>query len=234
MARNSQTRTGARKVTLQKRGRAAGVGRGRRSRWPLAMKAAAIFGLVCLVLLGWGTLARQFAPASNTGLSRFDAIIVLGYPADLDGNPSPEQLSHVDEAVREYERGVAPRLIMTGGAAHNQFVESKVMARAAHAEGVPESAIYMDTASKDTIQNACNATRIMKEHGWRSAEVISGDWHLKRSGLIFSRMPLEWRMRAAPALSTNQAESREALSAMELLKTTRYVVWARFVERCEL
>ena len=68
-------------------------------------------------------------------------IIVLGTPADRDGNPRPKQLARVTEAVREYKRGVAPRLILTGGAVQNRFVEAQVMARAAEAQGIPESAL---------------------------------------------------------------------------------------------
>ena len=126
-----------------------------------------------LALAGWAVVARQLAPVSNTGLTRFDAIIVLGTPADCDGNPTPEQLARVTEGVREYERGVAPRLILTGGAAHNRFVEARVMARAAEAQGIPASAIFVEPKAMDTIQNACYSVRIMKAHGWRSAEVVS-------------------------------------------------------------
>jgi hypothetical protein len=69
---------------------------------------------VCLALAAWAVLARRFAPTNNTSLTRFDAIIVLGSSADKDGNPSPDGQARVTEAVREYERGVAPRLILTG------------------------------------------------------------------------------------------------------------------------
>ena len=110
---------------------------------------------VIFALFAWAVLARQFAPVSNTGLTRFDAIIVLGSPADSDGNPTPEQLARVTEGVREYERDVAPRLIVTGGPVHNQFVEARVMARAAEAQGIPESAIFVEPEARDTIQNAC-------------------------------------------------------------------------------
>ena len=41
-----------------------------------------------LSLLAWAAIARQLAPISNTSLTRFDAIIVLGTPADSDGNPN--------------------------------------------------------------------------------------------------------------------------------------------------
>ena len=178
-------------------------------------------------------MARQVAPASNTSLTRFDAIIVLGTPADSDGNPTPAQLARVTEAVQEYQRGVAPRLILSGGAAHNRFVEARVMARAAHAQGIPESAIFVEPEAADTIQNACYSVRIMKAHGWRSAEVVSEAFHLPRSGLILSRLPLEWRTHAAPPLSPEPSAYAVAASAIETLKTVRYLVWTRQTERCE-
>jgi uncharacterized SAM-binding protein YcdF (DUF218 family) len=184
-------------------------------------------------LLGWAALARQFAPQSNTSLTRFDVLILLGTPADSDGNPTPAELARVIEGVHEYERGVAPRLILTGGAAHNRFVEAQVMAQAAHAQGIPESALFVEQQAMDTIQNACYAVRIMKAHGWHSAEVISGATHLPRAGLIFSRLPLEWRTRAAPPWRPEPAAYRAVMVAIETLKTARYLIWTRQTERCE-
>ena len=183
-------------------------------------------------LLAWAALERTFAPTGNTKLTRFDAIIVLGSAADEDGNPTPRQLARVNEAVHEYERGVAPRLIVTGGAVANRFVEADVMARTAHAEGIPENAIFEESEARDTIQNACYAVRIMKEHGWRSAEVVSSPSHLPRAGLIFSRLPVEWGTHAAPALGPETGYQRAMAAALEVLKTARYLVWARWVERC--
>jgi uncharacterized SAM-binding protein YcdF (DUF218 family) len=189
--------------------------------------------VVVLALLAWGILARQFAPTSNTALTRFDAIIVLGTPADDDGNPTPAQLARVNEAVHEYERGVASRLILTGGAAHNRFVEARVLAQIAYAQGIPESAIFIEPEAMDTIQNACYSVRIMKAHGWRSAEVVSSAAHLPRAGIIFSRLPLEWRTLAAPSLSPESATYSSASTFIETLKTVRYLVWTRQFERCE-
>jgi uncharacterized SAM-binding protein YcdF (DUF218 family) len=184
-------------------------------------------------LLAWGVIARQLAPDSNTSLTRFDAIIVLGSPADSDGNPTPFQLARVSEAVQEYQRGIAPRLILSGAAAHNQFVEARVMARAAEAQGIPSSAIFVEPQAMDTVQNACYSARIMKAHGWHSAEVVSSAAHLPRAGLIFSRLPLEWRMHAAPPLSPESAANASVIAMVETLKTVRYLVWTRQTERCE-
>jgi len=186
-----------------------------------------------LVVLAWAVLARLLAPISNTQLTRFDAIIVLGSPADRDGNPTPAMMARVTEAVHEYERGVAPRLILSGAAAHNQFVEAQVMAATAHAQGIPESAIFEEPQALDTIQNACYSERIMKEHGWRSAEVVSSASHLPRTGIIFSEMPMEWRTHAAPPLEPVHTGYHWAVASAETLKTVRYLIWSRWRERCQ-
>jgi len=194
----------------------------------LGLLASAIIA----ALFAWAAIARYTAPVSNTSLSRFDAIIVLGTSADRDGNPTPQQLARVNEAVREYELGVAPRLIFTGGATRANFVEADVMARTAKAEGIPESAIFEERQATDTIQNACYSTRIMKSHGWHSAELISAAEHLPRAGLIFERMPIEWRIHAAPPITPGSGSGIFS-SAWEMVKTVRYLVWARQMERCE-
>lgn len=185
------------------------------------------------ILLGWAALSREFAPESNTHLTRFDAIIVLGYKADSDGNPTPRQLARVTEGVREYMRGVAPRLILTGGAASNQFVEAEVMARVARSEGIPDSAIFVEPRAQDTIQNACYAVRMMKAHGWRSAEVVSSAYHLPRAAMIFGRTNIQWRIHAAPPLAPQSGLNAAWLSTNETIKTVRYLVYAEWADRCE-
>jgi uncharacterized SAM-binding protein YcdF (DUF218 family) len=205
--------------------------RGKSHSWKFRLIATASILLFAWIL--WAIGARNFAPAANTAQNRFDAIIVLGYHADKDGNPSPTQLARVTEAVHEYERGVAPRLIVTGAAVYNQFVEAQVMARTAEAQGVPASAVIIEPNARDTMQNACYAVRIMNAHHWGSAEVISSASHLPRAALIFSGFPISWRAHAAPALRPESGVYHSAVSLIETLKTMRYLVWARWRERCE-
>jgi uncharacterized SAM-binding protein YcdF (DUF218 family) len=142
-------------------------------------------------------------PTANTAATHFDTILVLGYPANPDGTLSPEERARVLEAVREYRAGVAPRLILTGGAAHNQFVEAHVMAQFAASQGVPASALIEEPRAQNTIQNIFYSAQIMYAHGWMSAEVVSSGYHLGRAALILAtfnrRQPaLAWRTHAAP------------------------------------
>ena len=199
-------------------------------RWILRATLAGL--AVAVILIGWTLIARRLAPTTNTSRDRFDAILVLGYTADSDGNPTPEQLARVTEAVREYERGVAPRLLFTGGPVHNKYVEADVMAGAAAAQGIPPSAIFVETKAEDTIENACYSERIMHAHGWHSAEIISSAYHLSRAAMIFSHTSLDWRMHAAPPLQPGES-GVETNSALETLKTMRYLVYASWAERCE-
>lgn len=222
-ARKTKTRRAGRKAAPRRRKRLSWVVRG------VAACAALVLGLIA-----WAAIARALAPAANTVQERFDALIVLGSPADADGNPAPEQLARVTEAVHEYERGVAPRVIVTGGATRKGFVEARVMARTAEAQGVPAEAVFEEPEARNTIENTCDSLKIMRRHGWKSAEVVSSASHLPRAGLILSRLPLKWRTHAAPALEPEGAGQSAARTALEILKTMRYLVWARQVEPCRL
>ncbi len=125
-------------------------------------------------------------PTHNTATAHFDTIIVLGTPSRLDGTPSPEQRERVLEGVREYKAGVAPHLIMTGGPAHNHFVEAHTMAQLAESQGVPPANIFEEAQAQNTIQNIYYSSQIMHQHGWSSAEVVSSPYHLGRISLILN------------------------------------------------
>lgn len=139
-------------------------------------------------------------PTHNTAAQRFDAIVVLGTPSKLDGTPSPEQRERVLEGVREYKAGIAPRLIMTGGAAHNHLVEAHTMAIFAESQGVPASDVIEEGQAQNTVQNIFYSATIMHNHGWSSADIVSSPYHLERTALIMNafntRQPalsIDWR-----------------------------------------
>ncbi len=196
-------------------------------------RAALACAALALASLAWAAVERALAPLGNTSRSTFDAIVVLGNPADNDGNPTPTQLSRVTEAVREYERGVAPRIILSGGAVKNRFVEARVMARTAEAQGIPAAAIFQDPTARSTVQNTCHAFALMRSHGWQSAEVISSGYHLKRAGLMLSRLPIAWRVRAAAPLEPEGPAAAAFQSSLEVLKTLYYLAWTRQTESCQ-
>jgi uncharacterized SAM-binding protein YcdF (DUF218 family) len=143
--------------------------------------------------INYGTI-----PTSNSILPQFDAIVVLGTPANPDGSPSPEQRERTLEGIREFKAGIAPHLIFTGAAAHNQFIEAHVMAMLALSQGVPPTAIIEEDHAQNTVQNIFYSRQIMSNSGWNSAEVVSSPSHLPRTALILEHYPIQWSTHAAP------------------------------------
>ena len=164
-------------------------------RW---LKVLIVLVVLCLLYPATVLGFYFFAPNQNAQLNSVDTLIVLGTPSQPDGSPSPEQRERVMEGVREFQKGVGRHIIMTGGPAHNHFVEAHTMALLAIANGVPASVIVEEGQAQDTIQNIYYSEKIMQQNGWHSAEVVSSPYHLPRTALILKRHPyLQWRTHPA-------------------------------------
>ena len=151
--------------------------------------------LIYLIAVVW---SYETIPLRDSPVMHFDTIVVLGTPSLPDGSPSLEQSARVLEGVREYRAGVAPHIIMTGGAAHNAFIEAHTMAELAAGQGVPRGDLTEEGRAQNTIQNIFYSWMLMQQHGWKSAEVVSSPSHLPRAALILEHYPFAWRAHAAP------------------------------------
>ena len=125
-------------------------------------------------------------------------------------------------------------MILSGAAVRNRFVEARVMAQTAESQGIPAQAIFEDPDARNTIENACDSLRIMRRHGWQSAEVISSATHLPRAAMILSRLPLKWRTHAAAPIEPEDPVKGAETTAVEIVKTVHYLVWSRGMETCEV
>ena len=183
--------------------------------------------LVAAMILSYFTV-----PSSNTSQTHFDALIVLGTPTHRDGTPADHQIAKVDEAAREFRAGRAEHIIMTGGAAHNRFVEAETEAKVAIGEGIPAEDVLIEGRSMDTAQNLQFAWEIMQAHGWKSAEIISYPNHLPRAALLAERYQsqgLEWTTHATAFPPGFGPAARAWNYGLEMVKTavTRWFGIAR-------
>lgn len=181
---------------------------------------------LCLLAVWIFLIALIFyftVPLGNIQADHYDVLLVLGYPTSKNGSPRPEQRQRVLEAVRQYHAGVAPRIILAGGAAHNRFVEADAMAAMAKANGVPAGAILEDRSSQNTVENIENATEIMHTHGWNSVEAITSPAHARRASFILMHAPfsVNWRMQEAPWPSEYNLLTIASRYLYEILDCTR-------------
>ncbi|MEK5181496.1 YdcF family protein [Paenibacillus sp. FSL P4-0288] len=92
----------------------------------------------------------------------------------------------VEKAAELYKAGYAPYIILSN--AKESTSKSGDMVQNALALGIPQNVIYTENAAKSTHQNAEHTLPIMKEYGFKSAIVISSDFHMRRVKFLFGRM----------------------------------------------
>jgi uncharacterized SAM-binding protein YcdF (DUF218 family) len=152
----------------------------RRRLWRLAL-------LPLLAVLGWGLFLDLYGQADQAAPAQ--AIIVLGSRVLPNGEPGDSLRARTAQAVRLYHRGFAPALITTGGLDvenHAPPTEAAAAARLAKRLGVPDAAIIEEPASTSTRENARNAARICRAHGWTRVIIVSDPYHLWRAHRNFT------------------------------------------------
>jgi vancomycin permeability regulator SanA len=129
-----------------------------------------------------------------------DAIVVLGARAYADGRPSPVLADRVRTGCALYRRGLAPRVVLSGGPGDGDVHETEAMRRLAVAEGVPDGSIVLDPAGTSTRATVVNSLALLGDAAPRVL-VVSQGWHLPRLDLAFER-------RGARAFTVPAVESR--------------------------
>jgi uncharacterized SAM-binding protein YcdF (DUF218 family) len=167
--------------------------RRRRGLWGWSWRLLAVLTLWLLGVAGyivWVGGHDDAAPA--------DTIIVLGAAA-YDARPSPVLQERLRHGIDLYRRGLAPRLIFTGGFGTGaRFAESQVAERYALRHGVPARDILVETVSRTTRQNLDQAAALMRRHGMRTAIIVSDPLHMARAMRLARRIGLDARASATP------------------------------------
>ncbi len=152
--------------------------------------------------------------------SRWDAIIVAGCKVMPDGSPSTALARRVRVAVRLFEKGRAPLLVMTGGVGEHGPSEAAVSARLAHGLGVPKAALVIEDRSTTTEENAKFSAEMVQA---KRIIVVSDAYHILRCERVFSRYFGEVRGVGAPV----PVEVFYKQGARELAALLRYGVAGR-------
>jgi uncharacterized SAM-binding protein YcdF (DUF218 family) len=142
--------------------------------WPTAVFAATMvvwLGAICLGILH---------EASQQEIHSADAIVVFG-AAEYSGRPSPVYRARLDHAFDLYQRGVAPVVITTGGAAADpSFSEGGVGHDYLMHRGIPDSSLIAETQGSDTAQSAQRIAVIMRANHMHNCVAVSDAYHVFR------------------------------------------------------
>ena len=110
-----------------------------------------------------------------------DVIVVLG-AAEYRGRPSPVLRARLDHALELYRRGLASRILTTGGAGGDPiFTESGVGRSYLLERGVPSEAVIVEPEGESTMHSTTAAAEIMQRMNLRSCILVSDGYHIFRA-----------------------------------------------------
>jgi uncharacterized SAM-binding protein YcdF (DUF218 family) len=150
-----------------------------------------------------------------------DAIIVLG-AAEYRGHPSPVLEARLNHALLLYFKGLAPRVITTGGAGGDPvFTEGSVGRAYLAKHGVPPEAIVVERQGESTAQSVAAVAEIMRRMSLRSAIVVSDGYHIFRVKKMLESSGL--RVYGSPRPSVPAGEWRARW--LDLRQAVGYLLW---------
>ena len=177
--------------------------------------------LLLLACLAWGAWTACMAVViwrhgARDGARAADCIIVLGAAA-YGVKPSPVLEERVQHALTLYRRGLAPRLLFTGGYGRGaSHAESTVAAAFAEAAGVPAADVLTETASRTTRQNLVEAQALMRRAGLVRAIIVSDPLHLWRAAQLAEDLGIEAVTSPTPTSKYRSHRSRLRFLVREL------------------
>lgn len=151
-----------------------------------------------------------------------DVIIVLG--AKLIGSePSTILQFRLEKAISLYQENYASTIIVSGAQGRDELVsEASAMREYLIARGLAPERILIEDHSFNTYQNLAYSQIIMKEHGLKSAIIVSNRSHIYRALLLAQRLGIEASGAAAPmpanAYLTTKQYLREGAAIVSLMQ----------------
>jgi len=149
--------------------------------WYAGLILSSVWLLALGAVIAWGS--RDRAKTS-------DAIVVLG-AAQYAGKPSPVLRARLDHAVGLYRRGMAPRVVLTGGVGVGDTTsEAAVSRKYVIGEGVPDSVILLEATGRTTRESLRSAAAMLRSRNRRSVILVSDPFHMLRLDILARRFGL--------------------------------------------
>lgn len=155
--------------------------------------------------------------AKDTKPQKSDVMVVLGCQARGE-TPSLMLEYRLNKALDLYKKGYAGYIIASGGQGKDEtYSEAYVMKNWLKKHGVDESKIIEEEESTSTFENLNFSKKIMKDRNFKTAIIVSSDFHMFRSLKLAQRLDI--KAYGAPSRTVEYLKfyyySREILSVVK-------------------
>ncbi|MEW6059832.1 MAG: YdcF family protein [Actinomycetota bacterium] len=157
----------------------------------LALVVTLLLGVAVLVGVTFGAVWRAAHEDDASQIERVDAIVVLG-AAQYDGQPSPVFAARLEQARLLYRQHRAGTVIVLGGSrAGDISTEAHAGRGYLLRQGLPSDAVVAEPVGRTTYESLRAAAAYMKDHGMRTAFLVSDPWHNLRIKRMASDLGIE-------------------------------------------
>lgn len=181
--------------------------------------------LLAVALAAWRlvSIANEIRRRSTIDEARpADIIVVLG-AAEYRGKPSPVFRARLDHGLELYRKGLAPRILTTGGAGGDPvFTEGEVGRAYLVSHNVPSEAILVEPEGASTAESATAVAEIMRRTELRSCIVVSDGYHIYRVKKMLEGLGLT--VYGSPRSSQTEDEARQWW--LYLRQAVGYLLWS--------
>jgi len=157
------------------------------SRSPLVRAFVAVPTITIVV---WASFVIAIVDAGRRDQAQSaDAIVVLG-AAQYEGKPSPVLKARLDHAAELWRRGLAPRVIVTGGRGVGDTTSEAAvgMRYLVQQRGVPPDSISMETQGLTTSQSMVAVRRLLGTKSYPTVLIVSDPFHMLRLAILARRL----------------------------------------------
>ncbi|MEN3272184.1 MAG: hypothetical protein V7636_945 [Actinomycetota bacterium] len=163
----------------------------------LARRIVAVLVAIGVVYVGV-TFVQVWRASGSDRARKAQAIVVLG-AAQYDGRPSPILAARLDHAIDLYERGIAPKIVTTGGnRPGDRFTEASAGASYLIRHGVPASALELEVQGESSWESLAAAARFLRREHITEVVLVSSPWHALRTVEIDGEVGLDGWSSPAP------------------------------------
>lgn len=157
-------------------------------RWLRWAALAVVAALVAYVVV---TFVQVWLASRRDEARPADAIVVLG-AAQYDCRPSPVLTRRLDHAHDLYRRGIAPRIVVTGGKRDgDRCTEAQSSADYLRRRGVPDEDLLLEVHGRNSWESLAATAVILHERDLTRAVLVTDGYHALRVRAIADQLGLE-------------------------------------------
>jgi uncharacterized SAM-binding protein YcdF (DUF218 family) len=146
--------------------------------------------VVTLVVYLLGNLYLVWEASRLDQARPVQAIVVMG-SAQYAGVPSPDLTARLEHAYQLWRRGLAPKLVVTGGReSGDPYTEAGVSATWLAQRGVPQTDILREVSGRNTWESLDAAAEFLRARGIHQVLLVSDPYHNERIRAIAAELGL--------------------------------------------